>query len=351
MKTISKSKIVTLLVFGAITSFIVYFLGYPNEKIQSNPIKTSQSEENLTKNIDGRNQSDQSKPNKDSNLIPKPKTNSNLVFSILKTGEAKTLEAFVIEGGSVIKLVTVNHSAFFIQHPKGNFLFDTGLGTQIKDQFAIFPFYLKVLMEYKLIETAKSQLESNGNDPETIRDVFFSHLHWDHASGLKDFPNAKIHSGKDELNHAKIELGYIPSQYDGKAVKWDHLQFTDTPYATYAKSLDWFGDGTAVFVPMKGHSESSVGLFLHTENGEVYFLTGDIVWRKEGFLELKHKPRGARWIVDYDVEELGTEIARVHELLNENPNLKVIPAHDHDTQSPLGFFPRAIGGKKLMTMD
>lgn len=342
MKSISKGKSVTYLILVALIGFTIYFLGYPRETIPS--LDLSKLAENT--NVSARTDSMENPE-----LIPKPNGKSNLVFSILKTGEAKTLEAFVIEGGSVLKLVTVNHSAFYIQHPKGNFLFDTGLGTNVKEQFEVFPFYLKVLMEYKLIETAKSQLRNNGVNLDSIQDVFFSHLHWDHASGLKDFPSAKIHSGKEELNHAKIELGYIPSQYDGKDVNWNHLQFTDKPYATYAKSLDWFGDGTAVFVPMKGHSEASVGLFLHTESGDVYFLTGDIVWRKEGFLELKHKPRGARWIVDYDVKELGEEIARVHNLLQKNPKLHVIPAHDHDTQSPLGFYPKVIGGKKLMSME
>ncbi|TGL08078.1 MBL fold metallo-hydrolase [Leptospira bouyouniensis] len=325
MIRVSKSKIVTLFILSATVVFVLFFLGYPNQTLKL-------------------------EPNKQSHSIPKPKGKSNLVFSILKTGEAKTLEAFVIEGGSVLKLVTVNHSSFYIQHPNGNFLFDTGLGTKIEEQFTVFPLYLKILMDYKLIQTTKDQLSSNGVDPNTISDVFFSHLHWDHASGLKDYPNANIHSVKDELNHPDIALGYIPSQFDGDSVKWKHLTFTDQPYASYAKSYDWFGDGSAVFVPMKGHSEGSVGLFLHTENGDVYFLTGDIVWRKEGFLELKHKPRGARWIVDYNVDELGEEISRVHELINENPNLIVIPAHDNDAQTPLGYYPKNIGAIKLTSM-
>lgn len=324
MKSIFKSKHILVLTFVLLTSFTVYFLGYPKERIDANVSH---------------------------GLIPSPKTKSNLVFSILQTGEAKTIEAFVIEGGSVFKMITVSHSSFYIQHPKGNFLFDTGLGNNIQEQFSLFPFYLKLLMEYKLIETAKSQLERNGVNPDSISDVFFSHLHWDHASGLKDFPNANIHSVKEELNHAKIELGYIPSQYEGDGVKWRHIQFEEKPYASYQKSLDWFGDGTAVFVPMKGHSEGSVGLFLHTENGDVYFLTGDIVWRRDGFFERKHKPRGARWIVDYDVPTLGEEISRVHNLILENPNLTVIPAHDFDAQVSLGFYPKRIGGNKLMTME
>jgi len=328
MKPLSKPKSISILTIIVLVCFTLYFLGYPNETIQMD----------LTSNPS-------------TNQIPKPKGKSNLVFSILKTGEAKTLEGFVIEGGSILNMVTVSHSSFYIQHPKGNFLFDTGLGTNIEEQFTVFPFYLKLLMEYKLNETTKSQLQSNNVDINSIEDVFFSHLHWDHASGLKDFPNANIHSVKEELNNPKIELGYIPSQFDGESVKWKYLTFANTPYASYAKSIDWFGDGTVVFVPMKGHSEGSVGLFLHTENGETYFLTGDIVWRKEGFVNLKHKPRGARWIVDFDTKELGEEIARVHKLLIDNPGLKVIPAHDYDTQQLLGFYPKVIGGTKLLTME
>lgn len=323
MKLSSKSLIATSLIIAPLFLFLLYFLGYPNENITATYL--AQKENN--------------------SLIPKPKGKSPLVFSILKTGEAKTLEAFVIEGGSVIKVVTVAHSGFYIQHPKGNFLFDTGLGTKIKEQFQVFPLYLKLLMDYQLLAPAKEQLESNGIKTESIQDVFFSHLHWDHASGLKDFPLAKIHSLPNELNHPKIEFGYISSQFDGDSIHWKPIQFTNQPYASYAKSLDWFGDGTAIFVPMKGHSEGSVGLFLHTENGKTYFLTGDIVWRKEGFIDKKHKPRGARWIVDFDTVSLGEEISRVHELLKLNPELEIIPAHDIDVQSPLGFFPQVVGKK------
>lgn len=323
MKLSSKTLIRTNLILLPILLFLLYFLGYPKESISSKHL--GQNETNVS--------------------IPKPKEKSPLVFSILKTGEAKTLEAFVIEGGSVLKAVTVAHSSFYIQHPKGNFLFDTGLGTKVKEQFQEFPLYLKLLMEYQLVQTAKEQLESNGVKINSIQDVFFSHLHWDHASGLKDFPSAKIHSLPEELNHPKIEAGYISSQFDGDSVNWKHLEFQNKPYASYAKSLDWYGDGTAVFVPMKGHSEGSVGLFLHTENGQTYFLTGDIVWRREGFLEKKHKPRGARWIVDFDIATLGEEISRVHNLFQKNPELQIIPAHDHDVQSPLGFYPQVIGKK------
>lgn len=324
MKLKSKTLIATSLTALPLFLFLLYFLGYPKETIEDT--FSGQKEIEFQ--------------------IPKPKGKSSLVFSILKTGEAKTLEAFVIEGGSVFKIVTVAHSGFYIQHPKGNFLFDTGLGTKIKEQFQVFPLYLKILMEYQLVQTAKEQLETNGVKLDSIQDVFFSHLHWDHASGLKDFPFAKIHTLPSELNNPKIELGYISSQFDGSSVHWSHLQFQNKPYASYAKSFDWFGDGTAVFVPMKGHSEGSVGLFLNTENGQTYFLTGDIVWRREGFSNKSHKPRGARWIVDYDKDALGEEISRVHELLKLNPELQVIPAHDHDVQSPLGFYPLVIGKNK-----
>ncbi|PJZ46944.1 MBL fold metallo-hydrolase [Leptospira brenneri] len=321
MKLPSKTKIflTVSLTFGIV--FFLYFLGYPKEKIPS-----FKAEEKTN-----------------SPLIPKPNGKSNLVFSILKTGEARTLEAFVVEGGSVFKTVIVAHSAFYIQHPKGNFLFDTGLGTKVKEQFQVFPLYLKLLMDYKPFQPANNQLESNGVELTSIQDVFFSHLHWDHASGLKDFPSAKIHSLPSELNNPKVELGYISSQFDGDSVNWNHIQFKNKPYASYANSLDWFGDGTAVFVPMKGHSEGSVGLFLHTKNGNVFFLTGDIVWRKEGFTEKKHKPRGARWIVDFDTVALGEEIARVYDLIQFNPELQIVPAHDHDVQSVLGFYPQVTG--------
>ncbi|PHR19421.1 MAG: hypothetical protein COA38_19765, partial [Fluviicola sp.] len=56
-------------------------------------------------------------------------------LSIIETGFANTPEAFVFRGGSLFKKRKLSHVSILIQHPKGTFVFDTGLGSQIEGQF------------------------------------------------------------------------------------------------------------------------------------------------------------------------------------------------------------------------
>ncbi len=47
-------------------------------------------------------------------------------------------------------------------------------------------------------ETALRQVETLGYRPEEIRHIVLTHLHFDHAGGLPDFPWAKVHLHRRE---------------------------------------------------------------------------------------------------------------------------------------------------------
>ena len=46
------------------------------------------------------------------------------------------------------------------------------------------------------------QLSEAGVDPADVRDVIFTHLHWDHCSNVDLFPNARFTVQDDELRYA-----------------------------------------------------------------------------------------------------------------------------------------------------
>ncbi|MDZ4725895.1 MAG: MBL fold metallo-hydrolase [Leptospira sp.] len=300
-------------VIGLFTFITFYLLGYPKLKIEMN-----QTENKFVQTV--------------------PKT--DISFSIIKTGEAKTSEAFVFEGGNVFNVHTISHSAILIKHPSGMVLFDTGLGKKIDEQFKEFPWFLKLLLSYEIEDNAVDKLVANGIMPDQIKTIFISHLHWDHASAIKDFPKAEIVTLKEELSETSILKGYVPSQFDGEAVKWNYIKLNPIQYESYTESTDWFGDGSIVLVNMKGHSAGSLGLFLNLKDGRRYFFTGDVTWDLRGFQSLSHKPRGARLLVDYDPMSVGKEISRVNQLMEKDKTLKVVPAHDLNVQGEIGFFPK-----------
>ena len=113
-------------------------------------------------------------------------------LSIIKTAEAHTLEALTYSGGGYTKRVKLQHIAVLVRHPQGTVLFDTGLGSQVEAQVkADMPLWARPLFAaYGPVTNARSQLDAAGVPP--VGRIVLSHVHWDHASGLVDFPEAQV---------------------------------------------------------------------------------------------------------------------------------------------------------------
>jgi glyoxylase-like metal-dependent hydrolase (beta-lactamase superfamily II) len=134
-------------------------------------------------------------------------------------------------------------------------------------------------------ETAVAQLPGLGIDPAAVTDVVLTHLDLDHAGGLGDFRQARVHVHRRELEaarHPRLDerMRYVPAQW-AHGPRWvEH----DEP------GEDFFGLGGAsvvaddvLLVPLHGHSRghSAVavrrpgdeGWLLHA--GDAYFFHGD----------------------------------------------------------------------------
>ena len=95
-----------------------------------------------------------------------------------------------------------------VETDQGPVLIDTGLGLHDHEspskklRFFRFQFGLPYASE----ETANRQLAGQGIPPESVQHIVLTHLHFDHAGGLPDFPWAKVHVHQQEhaaLSHPK----------------------------------------------------------------------------------------------------------------------------------------------------
>jgi glyoxylase-like metal-dependent hydrolase (beta-lactamase superfamily II) len=274
-----------------------------------------------------------------------PKTNAvpDVGFAIIKTSQVAVVEALLVPGGSITKQVDSNFSAFLIKHHDEYLLFDTGMGTQIDNQYQQgMPIWWRPFFKYdKPVVSARTQLDKAGLPP--LKRVILSHSHWDHAGGVLDFPEAKVAVAPAELelihNPSTGPGGTWVSQIGAASIKWDALVFQPVPFKGYPESLDLYQDGKVVLVPMPGHTPGSVGLFVTTDSGTVYFFIGDVAWTVVALQQGAPKFWVAGKLVDGDAQRTQSSVDKVRALMQAEPSLVVIPAHDSNVQDALGYFP------------
>jgi glyoxylase-like metal-dependent hydrolase (beta-lactamase superfamily II) len=261
----------------------------------------------------------------------------NISISVIDTASAPSKKGMVIGGESMFEDYTISHSAILIQHPKGNILFDTGLGNQIDEQFLQMPSFLIPMLKYDFKESAASQLKDSGIN---IDNIFLSHLHWDHAGGVEDFIGAQVWTSKFDLDSAMLkDEGSLKSQLDENRLLWNFIEYGDGSYENFPESFDFYRDGSIVLVPMPGHTTGSIGMFVNLNNGKRYFLTGDVTYGLAGFSKPAEKSFILKNAIDKDNETLIHTILRVHYLMKKYPDLIVVPAHDSVVQAMLAQYP------------
>lgn len=264
-------------------------------------------------------------------------------FSIIKTGSLRVREGMVYAGGSFGKEVDSVFSAVLVKHGDDYFLFDAGLGSNIAGQYRQdMPLWNRPFFKYEdPVTPARAQLDKAGIGP--IRRIFLSHSHWDHASGIDDFPEAQVWVPEQELaiirQPASTLAGPWPSQVAAKSIQWKTLEFRPVPYEGFSHSVDLFDDGKVVLVPMFGHTPGSIGMFVTVDSGRRYFFVGDVVWNARAVKNARPKFWPARIQVDRDVEQTLRTVEQIRTLIERRPDVTVVPAHDGSVQNALGYFP------------
>ncbi|HWT76179.1 MAG TPA: N-acyl homoserine lactonase family protein [Mobilitalea sp.] len=155
-------------------------------------------------------------------------------------------------------------SAYLIEHPKGLILLDTGwhkevspegkydIKGQLKDMGL--HHYLLNQGELPLGEAVDEQLKTMGIKTSDLDYVLLSHLHTDHASGVKLVKDAKtILVSEPEMEDVKkYPIRYASRMWED--VPLTTFRFENTGIGPVGKSYDLFGDGSVVLVNVPGHT-------------------------------------------------------------------------------------------------
>ena len=130
--------------------------------------------------------------------------------------------ALVGTGGLFSRAPGVIH-CLLVETGDGLLLVDTGFGT--RDCIAPTPF-MRTMMALggsrrDPEETAARQVERLGYALKDVRHIVLTHFHYDHASGLPDFPQAKVHIFGDEYE-ALTRPQDVYERLPYRAEHWSH---------------------------------------------------------------------------------------------------------------------------------
>ena len=226
-----------------------------------------------------------------------------------------------------------------VETDQGLVLIDTGLGLQdyLHPQARlgrIIPHFANIQYDIKL--SAYSQIQQLGFNPKDVQHILLSHLDFDHAGGISDFPQATVHVLASEFNASQnlkslnARMRYRPQQFQQHRY-WNFIEpnATDTWFNfTRAHGLDLFQD-EILMIPLLGHTQGHSGIAI--KNADCWLLyCGDAYYSHRQL-----DPHFASASLNQVEHLLATDntlrlknLANIQHLAQAEPQIEIICAHD-----------------------
>lgn len=164
------------------------------------------------------------------------------------------------------------------------------------------------------------QIARRGLKPEAVRHVVMTHLHFDHAGGLPDFPHAHVHVHRKELEGMLHPRSWIDLAYD-------RADIAHSPcWVLYDQPTEeWLGfDAIRLpfvpamyFVPLFGHTRGQCGVAIQDGDGWV-FQCADALPTNAQF---DITPNWLNRMV------IGPHVPRIQAWASEHPEVRLLAGH------------------------
>jgi glyoxylase-like metal-dependent hydrolase (beta-lactamase superfamily II) len=230
---------------------------------------------------------------------------------------------------------------WIVESSQGLILVDTGFGSD--DVYApkerLSPLFLKLYRpELNLQNTAIAQVEKLGFQAREVRHIVLTHLDFDHAGGISDFPEAQVHLLAPELEAAqRTHTWFANRRYRSK--QWEHVKHWNT-YQLHGES--WFGFPIAhqlkglppeiLLVPLIGHTWGHTGVAVQTEQGWMLHAGDAYLYRRELESSGYHCPPGLRAyqrLMEVNHSLRAANQKRLRQLVREHSSdVRVCSSHD-----------------------
>ncbi len=178
-----------------------------------------------------------------------------------------------------------------VETDRGLVLVDTGLGMRdaLDPDLRLSRLYVNLLnIRLDPEETAVRQVRRRGFSPQDVRHIVLTHLDFDHAGGVEDFPRATVHLMGDEVAAAQRRRGFVarcryrPQQWDDVR-HWCQYGSGGEPWFGFEAVRDLHGlPSDILLVPLAGHTRGHAGVAIRTGEGwllhagDAYFYRGEV---------------------------------------------------------------------------
>ena len=247
-----------------------------------------------------------------------------------------TCHCLLIETGSALTLVDTGFGLRDVADPTGRL-----------SRF----FLAEVRPDLREEMTAIRQIEALGLDPADVRDIVLTHLDFDHAGGLDDFPQATVHLLAAEAEAARdrptpIARGrYRPQQW-GPQGRWQlYPSGGGEPWFGFASVRDLVGlPPEVLLVPLAGHTAGHAGVAI--AHGDGWLLHAGDAYFHHHELDGGRCPigvRGYQRMMDTDREARLANQERLRELdRRHGAEVRTFCAHDPDEFERLALRPEWV---------
>src|SRR4051812_42485351 len=152
-------------------------------------------------------------------------------------------------GRSQLAKWTLTYSGLLVRHPKGHLLLDVGnsqtFRAELRGQKPFPRFFLKNGPGKNTpVATVGEALAAVGETEAQLQGAVISHIHADHAGGLVELKQVPVLLSPRELEFMTATrdartMHVLPAHDDAIRPRARPLEFTDTPYETFDRSVDW----------------------------------------------------------------------------------------------------------------
>jgi len=219
-------------------------------------------------------------------------------------------------------------------------LVDTGYGLRDIEQprARLNPVFL-ALMKPELREemTAVRQIQALGFRASDVRHVVLSHLDFDHAGGLDDFPDATVHLLQDEIESATAQatlldrMRYRPQQWSSRAAWRGYSASPGEKWRGFDCVRDLPGlPPEILLVPLLGHTLGHAGVAIQLSERCLFYAADAYFYHAEMHARPRCTP-GLRLYQTMMEKDRGARLSnqeRLRALARSHRDLTLFCAHD-----------------------